>query len=233
MRDWRSPEELADIGFSRSPVVMANEAHDGLRRCIRTREIGRRLLPVAHGHGCRHLAMEALWEEIAEQANRDRRLPDSSGYLGQPEMRALVEDALALGWTLVAYETTDTRTPFLPDGSVDQAIVNAREVDQARNLAARLPQTPLLVWCGNGHLEKESGGDWTPMGMLFRELTGIDFFALDQTWTVFGQRELGTELTADLEPFGGTAGMLREELPAAFATWSADALLFSVENALV
>jgi len=229
---WRTPEELLAIGFSRSSVVMANEFHNGMLRCVRTRRVGRRLLPVAHEHGVRHLAMEALWDEIAAEANRERRLPDAPGYLGQPEMRALVEDGLALGWTLIAYEPTDSRTPFRPDGTVDQEIVNAREADQARNLAERLPGTPLLVWCGNSHLEKAASADgWTPMGMLFQELTGIEYFALDQTPTI-GQASLGEELRADLERFGGTAGMLREELPEPFCGRSPDALLFSTDNAL-
>ena len=233
MSDWRTPEELLAIGFSRSSVVMANEAHDGLRRCIRTRDVGRRLLPVAHDCGVRHFAMEALTRELAAEANRQRRLPAvANGYLGQPEMRALVADALALGWSLVAYETEDTRSPFLPGGGVDRDLVNAREQDQARNLAAALPETPLLVWCGNAHLAKKPSEDWTPMGFLFGGLTGIDAFALDQTPTIFDEAGLGDELRADLEPLGGTAGMLVEELPEPFASRSVDALLFSVDNAL-
>jgi hypothetical protein len=32
---WRTPEELIGIGFGRSPVVMANEFHKGLLRCVR------------------------------------------------------------------------------------------------------------------------------------------------------------------------------------------------------
>lgn len=56
----RSPEELARIGFDRSRVMIVNECHDGDRHCPRTRAIGRRLLPIAHEAGVRHLAMEAL-----------------------------------------------------------------------------------------------------------------------------------------------------------------------------
>jgi hypothetical protein len=111
--EWRTPEELVELGFGCSTVVMANEFHDGLRRCVRTREIGRRLLPVAHDCGVRHLAMEALGnDELTDEANRTRRLPQcTAGFLAQPEMRMLIADALALGWTLIAYETTDTRSP--------------------------------------------------------------------------------------------------------------------------
>ena len=49
MRKWRSPEELVEIGLSRSRVLMVNEAHDGLKRCIRTRNIGTRMIPSVSG----------------------------------------------------------------------------------------------------------------------------------------------------------------------------------------
>jgi hypothetical protein len=37
-----------------------NEAHSGRRRCVRTREVGRRVLPIAHRLGIRHIAMEEI-----------------------------------------------------------------------------------------------------------------------------------------------------------------------------
>ena len=57
---WRSVEELIGWGFAHAPVVMANEAHNGLARCIRTREMGVRMIRAAHEAGVRRLAMEAL-----------------------------------------------------------------------------------------------------------------------------------------------------------------------------
>jgi hypothetical protein len=57
---WRTPEQLVALGIRRSRVVMMNEAHDGLRRCVRTRRVGQRVLPAAHDAGVRYLAMEAL-----------------------------------------------------------------------------------------------------------------------------------------------------------------------------
>ena len=71
---WRSPEEIVEIGFQRSTVVMMNEAHSGMARCIRTRQIGRRILPVAHRAGVRYLAMEALFPAFSEHSNRARQL---------------------------------------------------------------------------------------------------------------------------------------------------------------
>jgi len=105
-RPWRSVEELVEIGFQRSRVVMMNEAHAGELRCIRTRLIGQRILPAAYKMGARYLAMEALWPEIVEEANRTRKLGEApdGGYLAQPEMRSFIQAALDLGWMLVDYE---------------------------------------------------------------------------------------------------------------------------------
>jgi hypothetical protein len=43
MEGWRPVEDLIRWGFGHAPVVMANEAHSGLARCVRTREVGVRI----------------------------------------------------------------------------------------------------------------------------------------------------------------------------------------------
>jgi hypothetical protein len=45
---WRPVEDLIRWGFGHAPVVMANEAHSGLARCVRTREVGVRMIQAAH-----------------------------------------------------------------------------------------------------------------------------------------------------------------------------------------
>lgn len=209
--NFRDPEYLFRIGLRRSSVVMVNEAHDGLRRCVRTRVIGRRLLPIAHRFGVRHLAMEALCDRnLTERANAQRQLPAASGYLAQPEMRALIQGALDLGWTLISYEADMTAAPSSDLTSAQ--VTNWRELEQARNLAAALPDGPLLVWCGNGHLSRAKPDlGWQPMACRFQEVTGVEPFALDQTVTVlFEQGESWVDRFRDeLAAFGGTAGFLR------------------------
>ena len=147
---------------------MLNEAHDGLKRCVRTRQLGRQLLPSAHAMGARHLAMEALQPGDAEAANTTRRPPhDTLGYLAQPEMRELIQAALALGWTLWPYEADIDHAPaaLVEQGFMSQAFTNWRELEQARNLAAVLAglgaSDRLLVWCGNSHASKLAHDDWT------------------------------------------------------------------------
>ena len=48
MEDWCSVEELARWGFTHAPVVMVNKAYNGLATCIRTRDVGIRMIHTAH-----------------------------------------------------------------------------------------------------------------------------------------------------------------------------------------
>lgn len=263
---WRSPEELVTIGYQRSSVVMMNEAHSGLRRCVRTREAGRRILPAAHGAGVRHLAMEALWPHtFADEGNRLRQVPNApdEGYLSQPEMRLFIQAALDLGWTLVPYEADydnhpgerkraeqidweeERKQPTLSDAAI--ATIGWREEQQARNLCKALdalpPGTKLLVWCGNSHHSKERNDWFAPMGFWFRELSGIDFFGIDQCVTAdFGYSAgaqvgpgLAAQFSAELAEHGGTAGFLTEEAPVSYLRDRKDqnAFILSTENELV
>ncbi|HEY3613817.1 MAG TPA: hypothetical protein VGK92_08930 [Gaiellales bacterium] len=216
---------------------------------MRTRVLGRALLPVAHAGGVRHLAMEALWDrDVASRANASRTLERGlDGYLGQPEMIAFVDAALALGWTLHGYEA-DVEVLRAPGQESNEA-VNRREDAQARNLGAIVDGLPVsakvLGWCGNGHLSRHAmtasmRGEtvtWTPMGSLVAGYCGVEPFSLDQTVTVdFGGRELGwlrgyEEL---LRGLGGSAGCLAGDQPEELA-WlgdGADAYVLSLDNEL-
>ena len=248
-RPWRTVEELVEIGFQRSRVVMMNEAHAGYLRCIRTRTTGRHILPTAHRLGVRHIAMEALNLPLSEEANRTRRLGEVAGsYLAQPEMRAFIQTALDLGWMLVPYEADFSQEP--PD-LPEWMRLNWREEMQARNLIAALQEMPddakLLVWCGNGHhakimLPKRSDEsddeEWMPMGYQFRVLSGLDPFVIDQIRTVRfpgleGRRTLEwlNEGASQLTGFGGTAGFLAEEAPTNFHVYGGEeAYVVSLDN---
>jgi hypothetical protein len=246
---WRTPEELLEIGLRRSRVVMMNEAHDSLKRCIRTRQIGRRILPVAHAAGVRHLAMEALSSFFVEEANRTRQLPEvkvGMGYLHQPDIRDLMQAALDLGWTLIPYELDFQKYPSAYPLSLEYT--NLREEEQAKHLIRILkklpPSTPLFVWCSNGRLSKTVVKDWMPMGYQFKQLSGIDPFVIDQTPTVkFSVRSLEQQqkieqflkqFASELVKKSGTAGFLREETPPSFfqSTEGADAFIVSFLNDL-
>jgi hypothetical protein len=231
--------------------VLINEAHHGWTHCPRTRAVGRALLPVAHRLGVRHLAMEALGPPVAERANRLRTLgADEFGYLGQPDLRALIDDALELGWMLHAYEADAAATPF--ENWHTQDAINWREDQQARNLGAVVaglqPSARILVWCGGGHglrrpyeVELVDGVPrvWVPMGSLVEGYGGVEPFSIDQNVTVaFGGNERPWLRDYDdvLRAHGGTAGVLHEDLPANLAELRygqvADAYVLSLDNAM-
>ncbi|HEX5289032.1 MAG TPA: hypothetical protein VFX25_09185 [Streptosporangiaceae bacterium] len=159
---WCSVEDLVRWAFAHAPVVMANEAHNGLARCVRTREVGVRMIqgPI--------LAIP----------------PDREGYLTQPDMQRLIGAALDLGWTLWAYEAVIEVTPDTDQEHLrSMEFTNWREREQAANLGRLLdaaPGEPLLVWCGNSHASKVEHEEWIPMGWHFRDMSGIDPFVIDQ-----------------------------------------------------
>jgi len=221
---WRPVEDVVGWGFTQALVVMANEAHHGLARCVRTREVGIRMIQAAHEAGVRRLAMEALpWPALDTPGPIQAIPPADPGYLGQPEMRRLIQTALDLDWSLWAYEAAVFDAAVPAPGTMERT--NWREREQARNLCqvvAAAPAEPLLVWCGNDHASKMAGGEgeWVPMGWRFRARSGIDQFVISQTVTVAfpgPDRSWVPTLLAGvgdiLTACGGAAGILREQPP--------------------
>jgi hypothetical protein len=241
---WRSVEELTRLAFARAQVVMANEAHSGLARCVRTREVGARMVRAAHEAGVRRLAMEALPHPVGGVPGPIREMPvTADGYLAQPDMRSLIAAALELGWTLWAYEAAIPADAD-PAELLSLEFTNRREREQARNLCGivgEAPARPLLVWCGNSHAARKAAGEWVPMGQRFTELAGTDPFVIDQTVTVEFEPgrprpwvgELLAGLAQMLASFGGTAGILRDQAPPPLDSWcSVDAVVVSTDNTL-
>lgn len=244
MEGWCSVEELAQWGFAQAPVVMVNEAHNGLARCIRTRDIGIRIIHAVHEAGVRRLAMEALPWPAAGSPGPIRAIPPRwGGYLAQPDMRRLITAALELGWSLWAYEAADDMI-----GEKDPAELlsleysNWRDREQARNLCrvlAACPGEPLLVWAGPGHIHRDATADWVPMACHFPAMSGIEPFIIDQTVTIdFGDRPqpwvapLLETLSESLAAHGGAIGILRDQAPPPLDTWhGVDAVIVSDDNA--
>ncbi len=245
MQGWCSVEDLIRWGFGQAPVVMANEAHSGLARCIRTREMGVRMIRAAHEAGVRRLAMEALPWPDKDTPGPIRAIPSGAGgYLAQPDMRRLITTALDLDWSLWAYEAVIEITPDTDRAELRTTeFTNWREREQAGHLCrlAAAPAEPLLVWCGNSHASKTRDvGEWVPMGWHFRAMSGTDPFVIDQTVTVAFQdesqpwvQELLAPLGETLAAHGGTAGILRDQAPRPLNTWpGVDAVVVSTDNAL-
>lgn len=246
---WRFPEELVTVGFKRSRVVMMNEAHSGSARNIRSREIGRRILSTAHAAGVRHMAMEALTPSVSTEANSTRQLPsgleDATDYLAQPEMRAFIQKALDLGWTLIPYEINFEELPSADTLSLEFS--NLRERAQAENLVHALQELPfnakLLVWCGNSHhlkkIAKIGDDELILMGYHFVQLSKIEHFAIDQTLSInwngdSGQPNRFASFMTDLVKWESTAGFLVEDAPPGLSLDKEvmDAVILSTQNEL-
>jgi hypothetical protein len=245
VQGWGSVEELTRWGFAQAPVVMANEAHDGLARCIRTRESGIRMIRAAHEAGVRRLAMEALpWPARGAPGPVRVIPPVRHGYLAQPDMRALITAALDLGWSLWAYDAGFEVIPGTdPAQFTSVEFTSWREREQAANLCRVLdaaPAAPLLVWSGNSHACKKASGGFVPMGHHFAALSRAGAFVIDQTvsvdWPGHPQpwvRELLVTLAGTLAAHGGTAGILRDQAPAPLDSWpGVDAVILSTDNRL-
>jgi hypothetical protein len=161
-------------------------------------------------------------------------------------MRNLIQVALDLGWTLIPYEINFQKYPS--DFPLSMEYTNLREEQQAKNLIYALEDlpsdSPLLVWCGNGHLRKTVVKDLMPMGYQFKQLSGLDPFVIDQTSTVkFFQysveqqqqiEQFLKQFASELVTRSGTAGFLTEETPASFfqSREGVDALIVSFLNDL-
>jgi hypothetical protein len=245
VQGWCPVEDLVRWGFAHAPVVMANEAHNGLTRCIRTRETGIRMIRAAHEAGVRRLAMEALPWPARDTPGPIRAIPPADrGYLAQPDMQRLIAAALELGWSLWAYEAVFEMTADTDPAELrSMEFTNWREREQAANLCqltAAAPAEPLLVWCGNSHASKKKADDWAPMGWHFRAMSRTDPFVIDQTVTVSFHDQpqrwvqaLLAELGETLAAYGGTAGILRDQAPAPLCGWdNVDAVVVSTENSL-
>lgn len=152
-------------------VVMVNEAHT----IARTRLLTLALLKPLREAGFTHLALETL-SHNHDSLIRNGYPEESTGYYtNEPVFSHIVRQALALGYTLVAYEYQG-----------DDPSLQARESGQAENLAAvlaRQPEAKILVHAGHGHVSKQGfGADLTrTMAMEFMRLTGIDPLVVEQT----------------------------------------------------
>lgn len=230
---WMSAEEVLAYAFQRSRVVMMNEASSGLKRNVRTRRTGQRVLPVAWAGGARLLAVEAMGPPGGKPP-----LPD---VLEQPDMAELLGTARRLGFRLSGYDADGDKIPLrLRTKTKSPAFSNWRDDQQAANLATLLQDLPagarMLVWAGNLHHAKIRFMAYQPTGWRFWSRTGVEPFVIDQTATIRWVERRGTLpilqwAQGELHRRGGEAGFVwRQGLPR--LSPGSDAWLLSLENRL-
>lgn len=194
-------------------VVILNEAHHVARHRAFGLEVARELRKA----GFEYLAMESLAPDTAALMKRGYAVAGSGTYTREPFFGDFVRQAIASGYTLVAYEQGSPAPP--PDPSNMFATIEAREEAQAQNLVDRVlkehPQARLLVYVGYQHAMKgeiDVGGRklaW--MAERLRRKTGIDPLCIDQANA--GQQSphlvSALERSAD-DPMASKAIVLRE-----------------------
>ncbi|MEO7983932.1 MAG: hypothetical protein ABI688_07615 [Bacteroidota bacterium] len=149
-------------------VIMINESH---AKPVH-RAFTYSLLEELYKAGYHYLAMEAL-------NNYSNKCLDSLNvftgyYTYEPVAGELVRKALQLGFHLISYEDT----------TAAEHSASQRDSVQAANIYAVIQKDPtakILVHAGYGHISEEKIGDYTPMGLWFRKMSGIDPFTIDQT----------------------------------------------------
>jgi len=242
-KSLKSIAQVVRAGFEQSSIVMVNEAHEGMLRCVRTREVGVNVILAAHQSECRSLAVEALQPGDAAFLNKSRGVPADYGgsrsYLSQPDMQRLLQTALDLKWTLIEYEADADKVMPMTEKYGQIAGMNERDRMQAENLAEVLKvHQPLLVWCGDSHNSKVEIKGWIPMAVQFQKATGINPFCIDQTKTIkfpchnapYDSRLVALYAT-ELKAREGLAAFLAKDRPWELGlARDADAYIFSLDN---
>ena len=149
-------------------VIMINESH---AKPVH-RAFTYSLLEDLYKEGYRYLAMEAF-------NNYSNKCLDSLNvftgyYTYEPVAGELVRKALRLGYKLISYE--DTLASEHTNSQRDSV-----QAENIFNVIKKDPSAKLLVHAGYGHIGEEKIGDYTPMAVWFKKLSGIDPFTIDQT----------------------------------------------------
>jgi hypothetical protein len=150
-------------------VVMINEAYaKPLHRAFTMS-----LLAELYRQGFRYLAMEMLNNNPTHTL---AKLTMHTGYYSaEPVAGELVRTAVAMGYTLVSYEDT----------AAAHHTANQRDSIQAENIYQIMRKDTtarILVHAAYAHISKKQSADgYVPMGLAFKNISGIDPLTIDQT----------------------------------------------------
>lgn len=177
--DLREAKKAICSEVSSHQIVIINENHHHPQH----RRFGKNLLPCFKQAGFTHFALETIGEESREINKRGHVSRKITGYYtAEPQMAALVNEGLRLGFKIVRYETRNTCNGCTTEDSIDQ-----REEDQANNLIAETfnnePKAKVLIWVGYAHAYKRqltSSPKSRWMATRLWEKTGIEPFSIEQ-----------------------------------------------------
>lgn len=160
-------------------IVIINENHHHPQH----RAFGRALLPCFKNAGFTHFALETIGEETAEINARGRVSRRKTGYYAyDPQMAALINEGLHLGFKIVRYETRDLCMNCAMEDQIDR-----REEQQADNLMNEIfrsqPHAKALIWVGFSHAYKrqlKASPKTRWMAARLWEKSGVEPFTIEQ-----------------------------------------------------
>jgi hypothetical protein len=160
-------------------VVLLNEEHLASINRAFSQRVARELRKI----GYRYLACETFnGGDEPLFAHGYVRSRDGT-YTNDPTFANWINEAIADGWKLVAYET-----PYNPSIPAAERL-RWREEGQARNLVERIfakdKDAKVLIHVGRSHLDKgvstsKDGTELAFMGEYLRQMTGLDMLHVDQ-----------------------------------------------------
>jgi hypothetical protein len=165
-------------------IVILNEAHTMARHRAFATQVALELRKL----GFEYLAMETLSPraDMAKLAARRYPVVSDGHYSNEPFFGDFLRQAIAAGYTPVAYEQQYDPS-FAKLDMFDQ--VAGREEAQAQNIVDRVlakdPRARVLVFVGHSHVYKGSldmeGRSQTWMAERLRQKSGVDPLCIDQT----------------------------------------------------
>jgi len=152
-------------------VVIINEAHHNAFHRVFTRSLLRELYQI----GYVNLGLEALGNGDHQDMDLNERghaLQSSGYYTSNPQFGNLIRDAIAIGYNVFSYESTEPGS-----GS-------PREIAQAANITSMMEERPdekFLIHCGFDHALEGKHSSWgMAMAGRLSEYTGVDPLTINQ-----------------------------------------------------
>jgi hypothetical protein len=156
-------------------VVLLNEEHMSSMNRAFSQRVARELRKI----GYQYLACETFSGDAAPLFTHGYVRSRDGFYTNDPTFGNWINEAIADGWKLVAYEMA--HDPSIP--AADR--FRWREEGQARNLVERIfakdKDAKVLIHVGHSHLNKSMDGTESAfMGEYLRRMTGLDMLHVDQ-----------------------------------------------------
>ncbi|MBS1600090.1 MAG: hypothetical protein JST75_17825 [Bacteroidetes bacterium] len=129
------------------------------------------LLDDLYKRGFRYLAMEMLNNN--SNHSLDKLTSTTGNYSAEPVAGEMIRYALDLGYSLISYEDTLAYKHRATERDSIQAVNIYRTIRMDSS-------AKIIVYASYGHIAEKGDGNYIPMGMAFKKISGIDPLTIDQ-----------------------------------------------------